>query len=398
MSERVYLSAPHMSERERELLIDAFDSNWVAPIGPHVDAFETEFASVVGAKHAVATSSGTAALHVALRILGVQHGDDVLVSTFTFVASANSICYQLANPVFIDSERETWNMDPQLLEKELKRSHRVGKLPKAIMVVDMNGQCANYQSILQLARMYDVPVIEDAAEALGATYQCRPAGSFGDISCFSFNGNKIITTSGGGMLTCNSEAWAQRAKYLITQARQPAPHYEHTEVGYNYRMSNLLAAVGRGQLSVLPNRVGRRRAIFKRYQDELADLPGISFMPEPENCESTRWLTSILVNPDIFGADREAIRLKLESLNIESRPLWKPMHLQPAFAKYRSVTNGVSEILFRDGLSLPSGSAMSEKDQASVIACIRSLRASTISRVHKPKVPASPREADLAIG
>ena len=367
-----------MSGQERDLLLDAFDSNWIAPLGPHVNAFEEEFANAVGTQHAVATSSGTAALHVALRMLDVGPGDDVLVSTLTFVASANSIIYQHANPVFIDSNKATWNMDPELLKAELQRADKAGRLPKAIMPVDVNGQCADYESIVELAQRYEIPIIEDAAEALGASYRGRPAGSFGDFAAFSFNGNKIITTSGGGMLVCNNEQYADRARYLITQARQDAPHYEHTEVGYNYRMSNLLAAVGRGQLSVIEDRVNSRRAIFDRYVAELGELPGLEFMTEPDGYRSTHWLTALTVDPEQFGATREDIRLALEAENIEARPVWKPMHLQPAFKHYRQVTNGVSEALFDNGLCLPSGSAMSAEDQSRVVACVKATSGVTV--------------------
>lgn len=366
-SARVYLSPPHMSDAERVLLLDAFDSNWIAPLGPHVDAFEAEFAKTVGVDHAVALSSGTAALHLALRLLEVGPADTVLVSSLTFAATANAIRYVGAEPIFIDSEQKSWNIDPELLADELERAVRRDQLPKAIIVVDVNGQCADYEPIMKLARFYDVPVIEDAAEALGASYQGRPAGSFGDIGCFSFNGNKIITTSGGGMLVCNRRDWAARARYLASQARQPAAHYEHTEVGYNYRLSNLLAAIGRGQLAVLNERVESRRNVFRKYFETLSDLTGIRFMPEPPGFRSTRWLTSAVVDPHEFGSTAEEIRLALERQNIEARPVWKPMHLQPAFKDFRAVTSGVSEQLFRQGICLPSGSAMTESDQQRVI-------------------------------
>lgn len=366
-----------MSGKERELLLDAYDSNWIAPLGPHVNGFENEFAEQAGREHAVATSSGTAALHLALRLLNIGSGDDVFVSTFTFVASANAVIYQGARPVFIDSDEATWNMDPDLLSEELTKCAASGNLPKAILVVDVLGQCADYGPIIEIARRFDIPVIEDAAEALGATYQGRPAGAFGDIACFSFNGNKIITTSGGGMLVCNRKEWADRARYLATQAREPTPHYEHAEVGYNYRMSNLLAAVGRGQLQVLVDRVDRRRSIFDRYQAELGSLPGITMMPEPAGFRSTRWLTAIEVDAAAFGVDHEQIRLFLEEYNIECRPLWKPMHQQPAFDGERAVCNGVSDRLFRRGLCLPSGSSMTDEQQSIVIDLFQSLHQNT---------------------
>lgn len=374
LADRLYLSAPHMSGQEKDLLIDAFDSNWIAPLGPHVNAFEDEFAAATERKHAVATNSGTSALHLALRLLEVGSGDEVIVSTLTFIASANAVLYQGAEPVFLDSDATTWNLDPQLLNDELTRAAAAGKLPKAIMVVDVLGQCADYDPILEIARRFEVPVIEDAAEALGATYQGRPAGAFGDIACFSFNGNKIITTSSGGMLVCDREDWAVRARYLGSQAREPAPHYEHSEVGYNYRMSNLLAAVGRAQLRVLPQRVDRRRAIYDRYAVEIGCLPGISMMPEPAGFRSNRWLTAMEVDGELFGATHDEIRLALEARNIEARPVWKPMHVQPVFSGCRHVTNGFSERVFSHGLCLPSGSAMTDDEQSQVIETIIACR------------------------
>lgn len=369
---RLYLSAPHVGSRERELLLDAFDSNWIAPLGPHVDAFEREFAAMVDRKHAVAVSSGTAALHLCLRLLDVQPGQEVFTSSLTFVATANAIRYVGAKPVFIDSDLETWNMDPCLLAEELERCSTEGTLPAAVMVVDVNGQCANYREISGICQAHGVPVIEDAAESLGASLDGRPAGSFGAAGCFSFNGNKIITTSSGGMLVTDDEAWAKRARYLSTQARDPAAHYEHSELGYNYRMSNLLAAIGRGQLQVLADRVERRREIHATYRRELGSFPGIEFMSEPEGFFSTCWLTALTIDAQQFGATNDQVRLSLEEQNIEARPVWKPMHLQPAFADCRSVETGVSESLFADGICLPSGSSMSDEDQQRVIACIRS--------------------------
>ena len=333
--------------------------------------FEAEFAAKVGSSHAVAVSSGTAALHLALRILNVGADDEVITSSMTFCATANSIRYQGAKPVFIDSDRATWNMDPQLLEEELVRCAAVNRLPAAAMVVDVNGQCANYGELKPILDRYDIPLIEDAAEALGASHHGVSAGRFGCIGCFSFNGNKIITTSGGGMLVTEDAAWATQARKLATQAREPAPHYEHTTIGYNYRLSNLLAAVGRGQLAVLDQRVAARRAVYDRYVTAFADLPGIEFMPEPSGFYSTRWLTSILVSPEKFGATREEIRLSLEASNIESRPVWKPMHMQPVFADCRAVINGVSEQLFQDGLCLPSGSSLTIEDQQRTIEIVK---------------------------
>jgi pyridoxal phosphate-dependent aminotransferase EpsN len=299
---RIYLSPPCMLGRERELLLDAFDSNWIAPLGPHVNAFETEFADRVGMKHAVAVSSGTAALHLALKLLGVGRDDSVLTASFTFAATANAITYVGAEPIFIDSETSSWNLDPDLLGQALEDGRNAGKQAKAVLAVDVVGQAADFGRIQQICREYGVPIIEDAAEALGAIYDGQPAGSFGDIGCFSFNGNKIITTSGGGMLVTNRGEWADEARFLATQARDPAPHYEHSQIGYNYRMSNLLAAVGRGQLENLDQHVERRRAIFGRYEQQLGKLPGIEFMPELEKSRSTRWLTVMKIDPVAFGA------------------------------------------------------------------------------------------------
>ena len=360
-----------MGPAERALLLDAFDSNWIAPLGPHVDAFEREFCDTVGVPHAAALSSGTAVLHLALLLLGVGSGDEVLVSTFTFAATANVVKYLGAKPVFIDSDRETWNMDPGLLEEELAECSRRGQLPKAVVAVDLYGQCADYDRILAVCGRYGVPVVEDAAEALGAAYKGKPAGSFGAAAAFSFNGNKIITTSGGGMFVSADRSLVDRARHLATQARDPAPHYQHSVVGYNYRMSNLLAAVGRGQLRVLRDRVARKREIFHYYQRVLGDLPGISFMPTAGYGEPNYWLTCILVDPARFGVTREDIRLALEKENIESRPLWKPMHLQPVFKDCRVRGGSASEEIFRDGLCLPSGTALTDMELERVAGIVR---------------------------
>jgi dTDP-4-amino-4,6-dideoxygalactose transaminase len=360
--DRTHLSPPHMSPRDRELLLDAFDSNWIAPLGPHVSAFEQEFAEKVGTKSAVALSSGTGALHLAMKLVGVEPGDDVLVSTFTFSATANAVTYCGANPIFIGSESKSWNICPQLLEDELAERAKTNRLPKAVVTVDLYGQCCDYDPILAICNRYDVPLIEDAAEALGASYGGKSAGQFGKIAIFSFNGNKIITTSSGGMLVTDNEAWAEKARFWATQSRDPAPHYQHSEIGYNYRMSNLLAAVGRGQLSVLDERVAARRANFDFYRDHLGGLPGIEFMPEPDGYFSTRWLTCLTIDPSKFGATQEDVRLALEAENIESRPLRKPMPLPPIFAKSPHRGNGFSEHLFETGLCLPSGSALAEND------------------------------------
>lgn len=363
-----------MSAAERTLLLAAFDSNWIAPLGPHVDAFEREFTEVVGVPHAVALSSGTAALHLALILLGVGPGDEVLTSSFTFAASTNVIRYVGADPVFLDSDHRTWNIDPQLLADELQACRDRGRLPKALLCVDVNGQCCDFEPILALCRAYEIPVIEDAAEALGASYQGRSAGQFGDISCFSFNGNKIITTSGGGMLVSRCAEWADKARFLATQARDPAPHYEHTQVGYNYRLSNLLAAVGRGQLQVLSDRVARRRANFAYYEQHLGDLPGITMMPEYPGSHASRWLSAVLIDPIQFGVDREVVRLALEAEDIESRPLWKPMHMQPVFASFRHRGGDVSAQFFAQGLCLPSGSNLTLPDLARIVEIIQKQR------------------------
>jgi pyridoxal phosphate-dependent aminotransferase EpsN len=356
--DRIYLSPPHMGSRERNFLLDAFDSNWIAPLGPHVDAFERDFAAEVGAEHAVALSSGTAALHLALLILGVGPGDTVVVPTFTFVATANAVRYVGAQPVFVDSDRATWNIDPDLLEEEMDERARLGRLPKAVIAVDLYGQCADYGRIAEICRSYEIPLVEDAAEALGATWGVSAAGTLGDLGVFSFNGNKIITTSGGGMLVTSREDWARQARHLATQARDDAPHYEHSEVGYNYRMSNLLAALGRGQLLELAQRVSQRRLINGWYREVLAGVPGLDFMPEdPQGCPSW-WLTCLTVDPERFGATREAVRRRLESRDIECRPTWKPMHLQPVFKGYPARGGAVAEDIFTRGLCLPSGSAL----------------------------------------
>ena len=370
---RLYLSPPHMSGREQGYVQQVFDSNWIAPLGPQVDAFEAEFAAMVGAPHALALSSGTAALHLALLLAGVGHGDEVLVSTLTFSASANPVVYLGARPIFIDSEQVSWNLDPALVCETIERKARQGRLPKAVIPVHLYGQSADLDPILAVCARYEIPVIEDAAEALGATYHGRSPGVFGQAGIFSFNGNKIITTSGGGMLVSPDQELIEHARKLASQARDPAPHYEHSEIGYNYRLSNVLAAIGRGQIQVLAERVRRKREIFATYRQLLGDLPGVAFMPEAPRSQSTRWLTVITVDPAQFGATREDIRLALEAENIESRPLWKPMHMQPVFRDCEIVGGSVAEALFRDGLCLPSGTAMTEADIERVAGVVRSL-------------------------
>jgi dTDP-4-amino-4,6-dideoxygalactose transaminase len=370
---RIYLSPPHLSGREQALVAEAIASNWISSVGPHLDLFEKWLAAAMQMSGALAVSSGTAALHLALRTLRLQPEDEVLCQSLTFCASANPIAYESALPVFIDSETKSWNLDPQLVEDELRDAATRGKLPRAIIAVDIFGQTADMEPILAIANRYDVPVIEDAAEALGSTYKEQPAGSRAWAAILSFNGNKIITTSGGGALCSNDPTLLSQAKFLSQQARDPAPHYEHSTIGFNYRMSNLLAAVGLGQLEVLEERVAARRRIAARYEELLGDLPGLQFMPEADFGRTNRWLTAVLIDPDEFGATREDVRMRLESQNIESRPVWKPLHLQPSFAGCRVRGGDVSERLFERGLCLPSGSAMTDADLKRVTNCVRSL-------------------------
>ena len=371
---RVYLSSPHMGSDELELVKEAFATNWIAPLGPHVDAFEQELAEYVGMPHAAALSSGTAALHLALRMLGVKRGDEVVCSTLTFSASANPILYEGAQPVFVDAEAQSWNMDPGLLRDALQDASRRGKLPRAVIVVDLYGQCADYAQIVPICEEFGVPLIEDAAEALGATCGTKRAGAFGKCSVFSFNGNKIITTSGGGMLVSDDRRLIERARYLATQARDPAPHYQHSTVGFNYRLSNVLAAIGRGQLRVLPQRIAARKRNFEFYRSNVGQLPGVTMVPHGAYGASNYWLTCIIVDPVEFGATREDIRRALEAENIEARPIWKPLHLQPVFAGCRVFGGAVSEKIFADGLCLPSGSNLSQEDLRRVVDVIRQAR------------------------
>lgn len=368
---RLYLSPPHLMSNEAELLSEALQSGWIAPLGPQVDAFEREFAEVVGVPYALALSSGTAAIHLALIEAGVQPDDEVAVSTLTFAASAFPVVYLGAKPVFIDSERTSWNMDPTLLAEWLQQRVRKGRLPKAIVLVHLYGQSADIQPIQRLCQEYEIPLIEDAAEALGATYYGKSPGTFGLAGIFSFNGNKIITTSGGGMLVSHNEQLIQHARKLATQAREPFPYYEHAEIGYNYRLSNLLAAVGRAQLRTLNERVQKRRWIFEQYRQRLGDLPGVDFMPEAPWGRCTRWLSIILLDERATGVSPETVRLALEAENIESRPVWKPLHLQPVFRGCEVVGGVVAEELFRRGLCLPSGTGMTEADIERVVAVIQ---------------------------
>lgn len=357
-----------MGGDEIKFVQEAFASNWISPAGPHLQAFENELASWVGADHCVALSSGTAAIHLALIILGVVPGDEVICSSFTFSASCNPILYLGAKPVFIDSETDTWNMDPALLATAIEdRIATTGKKPKAIILVHLYGMPAKLNEVISISKRYAIPIIEDAAEALGSTYQGKFSGTFGEVGIYSFNGNKIITTSGGGALVSATSEWITKARFLATQAREQEPHYEHKEVGYNYRLSNVCAGIGRGQLKVLHEHVQLRRSVFEYYQSALQDVP-VKFVREPESFFSNRWLTTVLF--DSFE-QRERVRLSLEKENIESRPLWKPMHVQPVFQSFPKFVNGVSEKLFETGLCLPSGSGMLQDEQDRVIEVLR---------------------------
>ncbi|TWU49906.1 putative pyridoxal phosphate-dependent aminotransferase EpsN [Candidatus Brocadiaceae bacterium B188] len=356
-----------MGDKEFEFVKEAFETNWIAPVGPHVDMFEKEFCEATGARYATAVSSGSAAIHLALILLGIRAGDEVICSTLTFAASANPIIYQGATPVFIDSEPVTWNMDCNCLEDAIRDRIRKGKRPKAVIIVHLYGQSANMNPIMNLCNQYGIPLIEDAAESLGAYYKERHTGTFGKFGIFSFNGNKIITCSSGGMLVSDDEDLIRKAKFLATQARDPAPHYQHSHIGYNYRLSNVLAGIGRGQLRILAERVQARRDNFDFYKRELGGLPGIQFMPEAEFGRSNRWLTCLTLDPSGCGSTREDMRLALEAENIESRPVWKPLHLQPVFRNCPYYGSGVAEELFNKGLCLPSGSNLSRDDLQRVV-------------------------------
>jgi len=368
---KIFLSPPHMSGEELAYIEEAFRTNWIAPVGPHVDAFEREIAEYTGARGAVALSSGTAAIHLALRLLGVGPGDLVFCSSLTFIGSVSPITYLGATPVFIDSEPSSWNMSSLALERAMADSARSGKLPKAVIAVNLYGQSADLDPILEVCNEYNIPVIEDAAESLGATYKGRQSGTIGKFGIYSFNGNKIITTSGGGMLVSDDEEALKKAKYWATQAREPAAHYEHVEIGYNYRLSNLLAGVGRAQLKVLDQRIEARRAVFERYKEALGHLEGIEFMPEAPFGRSTRWLTALTIDPEVYRKPISDIVKQLDNHNIETRPVWKPMHLQPVFAgcKFYPHEEGrsVSDRLFVNGICLPSGSNLIPADQDRVI-------------------------------
>jgi dTDP-4-amino-4,6-dideoxygalactose transaminase len=365
------LSAPDVGDAERQALLRAFDSGWVAPLGPEVDLFEAELAAACGRSYAVALASGTAALHLALLTAGVRRGDRVLCSTLTFVASANAISYCGAIPVFVDSSPDSWTIDPDLVAAELARAARTGELPAAVVAVDLFGQCADYPALLEVCGAYGVPVLSDAAESLGASYCGRPSGSFGDCAIVSFNGNKILTTSGGGALLTDDAEQAVRVRSLATQARLPVPHYQHEEVGFNYRLSNLLAAVGRAQLAGLAGKVGRRRDIRREYEAGLGDLAGVGFMPVPADSAPNHWLTVLTVDAARSGFSPDSLRLALAVERIEARPVWKPMHLQPVYADAPTIGGSVAEHAFANGLCLPSSSTLDEDQQGRVIQVIR---------------------------
>ncbi|MDJ0837710.1 MAG: aminotransferase class I/II-fold pyridoxal phosphate-dependent enzyme [Acidobacteriota bacterium] len=373
-SERIFLSPPHMSGNELELVKEAFASNYIAPVGPMLTAFEKEFAAYTGIAHCLALASGTAAIHLALKELGVGPGDEVVASTLTFIGSVSPATFLGASLVFVDCDRESWNMDPDLLAELLEQRSTTGKLPKAVVVTDLYGQCADLDKILSICDPHGIPVIADAAEAAGATYKNRAAGKGAYAAVYSFNGNKIITTSGGGLLASEDQRLIDRARFLSTQAREPFPHYEHEEIGFNYRMSNIVAAIGRGQLQVLDDRVKRKREIFDLYRELLSDQPGLSFMPEADYGRANRWLTVMLIDKETYGADPETIRLALEAHNIESRPVWKPMHLQPVFKNTPVVGGAVAEDLFARGLCLPSGTALTDAQLEHIAALIKACR------------------------
>ena len=371
-NKKIWLSPPHMGGRERELVKEAFDANWIAPVGPHISNFEQELSKLSQNFNIAALSSGTAAIHLALILAGVQKNDNVICSSFTFSASVNPIKYLGANPIFIDSDKESWNMCPELLTKAIKDGIKNNKKPKAIILVHLYGMPAKLDEIIAVANSFEIPIIEDAAEALGSKYKNQQLGTFADFGIYSFNGNKIITTSGGGALVCKNKKLIEKAKFLATQARDEAPHYEHSEVGYNYRMSNVCAAIGVGQLEVLSDRVARKREIFNFYKNELSMIKEITFLEELEPSFSNYWLTTILLDKN-STIDREQLRLHLEKDNIESRPLWKPMHLQPVFKDCKSYVNGISEDLFNRGLCLPSGTSMTTEDLKIIVKKVKEL-------------------------
>ena len=363
--ERIWLSSPHMGGNELKYVKEAFDTNWIAPLGPNVDHFEKELGEYLNVNHVAALSSGTAAIHLALILLGVKAGDEVIAQSFTFCGTTNPIIYTGAKPILVDSELDTWNMDPQLLREAIEDRIKKGKKPTAVILVHLYGMPAKMEAIQQVCTEFDIPIIEDAAEALGSTINHKKAGSFGDFGILSFNGNKIITTSGGGALVSNNETWIDKSRFLATQARDEAAHYEHSELGFNYRMSNMLAGIGRGQLEILDEHVKKRQQVNTYYREHL-QLDGITFQTEAsKNDQSNYWLTAVEINPSRLGLDREKIRLSLWEDNIETRPLWKPMHQQPLYNGVPYYGNGVSDDLFTNGLCLPSGSNLEEKHLSS---------------------------------
>ncbi len=367
---RILLSVPHLGALEERLVAEAFRSNWVSTVGPHITAFEQEFEKRLGLP-SLAVSSGTAAIHLGLRLLGVGPGDEVFCQDLTFVASANPIRYQGATPVFIDSDYETWNIDPEILAKALRRKATYNRLPKAVIVVHLFGQCAAMDKIANVCGEFGVPILEDSAEALGATYQGQTAGTFGEVGVFSFNGNKIITTSGGGMLVSANREWIEKARYLATQARNPGVAYQHSDLGYNYRLSNVLAAIGRGQLQMLELRIAQRCAIAFRYQRCFRDLPGISLMPQHAPGFHTNWLSCFLIDSSEFGCSRDELIQELDQADIEARPVWKPMHLQELYCDCECFGGAVAEDLSARGICLPSSSSLTEEDQARVVQAVR---------------------------
>lgn len=370
--DRIFLSPPHLGRHELNYLHKAIEDNWVAPAGPNLDGFEKDICAYTGASHCVALTSGTAAIHLGLRLLGVGPSDEVLCPSFTFVATANPILYLGATPVFVDSEADTWNICPERLREAIEDRIRQGCKPSALILVHLYGMPARLREVLAIAAEYEIPVLEDAAEALGSHYDKRPLGTFGHVGVFSFNGNKILTTSGGGALVTNNAEWAQKARFWATQAKDPAPYYQHSEVGYNYRLSNLLAGIGRGQMELLEDRVKKRREIYAWYKKNLQDVPGLGIcQTEPEGSRSNRWLTTIVLDPAQTATTPEQLRLHLESHNIESRPLWKPLHLQPLFANAPMYGGSTCENLFEQGLCLPSGSALTEADLHRIGSAVR---------------------------
>lgn len=373
--QRILLSVPHMEGTELKFVQEAFESNWLSTVGPNLTGLEKEFSELIG-RPSVALGSGTAGIHLGIRLLGIKPGDEVVTPTLTFAASCNPVLYEHGVPVFMDSERASWNMDPQRLADFLRARARINRLPKAVTVVHLFGQAANLEPILQTCRRYELPLLEDAAEALGTLYQGQPAGSFGDVGVFSFNGNKIITSTGGGMLVSPNRDWVRKARHWSTQARDKGLNYLHSELGYNYRMSNVLAGIARGQLRVLSQRVAQRRAVAFRYHRALADIPGLVPMPQAPYGLHTNWLSCFLIEPDLFGLNQTQLISYLDAANIESRPVWKPMHTQKLYENYECVGGEVAEDLNQRGICLPSSSSLSDEDQQLVIDCIRQAHAS----------------------